>query len=460
MCNKSGWNENVRKFRNHIGLGATALICALSVVSAPAFAQSATGGTAGAPLNAQPNPAPSPMPAPEMAATSPFPGLTALGQTLKNDGVYLSLSYIYNLNSLVSGGLKTGTVPNGELSFGTVLDLQTILGIPEASFHITFDERSGEGLSNNIGTSTGSENNVGPTRATRLSEFYWEQGFDNDRIDVQVGRTNPTLNFATSELSCEFIAGIFCAQPGSWYASNNNEAYPASSWGGFLNVLATTSVYFRTGVYDDDTSQLGPNQQGFNWNVRGSTGVFVPMELGYQTNFDNARYPAKYDVGGYWDAASYTTPTGVPMQGRTAVYMQAQQTIWRPNPSTHQSLTLFGGGIVYNGGGPYWGEYYAGIFDRAPLVSRPDDTIGLIGSYYVNNSVEMSNKPGQWVFELNYGIHVVPGLTFKPYTQYVVAPNNFLAPVGSKEPTNAWVVGFQIALNLGDFLGFPHFVAY
>ena len=48
------------------------------------------------------------------------------------------------------------------------------------------------------------------------------------------------------------------------------------------------------------------------------------MELGYQTNFDNARYPAKYNVGGYWDAASYTTPTGVPRQGRTAVYMQVR----------------------------------------------------------------------------------------------------------------------------------------
>jgi hypothetical protein len=55
---------------------------------------------------------------------------------------------------------------------------------------------------------------------------------------------------------------------------------------------------------------------------------------------------------------------------------------------------------------------------------------------------------------------VVPGMTFKPYTQYFVAPHNFLAPVGSKEPSNAWVVGFQIVLNLGDFLGFPHFVAY
>ena len=450
--------------RDGLGLSATVLICALASVSAPAIAQYAPGGTSGTAPVVQSNPTPSPTSAPPLAptvgTTSPFPGLTALGQTLKNDGVYLSLSYVYNLNSLVSGGLKTGTVPNGELSFGTVLDLQTILGIPEASFHITFDERSGYGLDNNVGTGANIEQNVGPTRATRLAEFYWEQGFDDDRIDIQVGRTNPTQNFATSELSCEFISGVFCAQPSSWYASNNNESYPASTWGGFLNVLATPDVYFRTGVYDDDTSQLLPNQQGFNWNVRGSTGVFVPMELGYQTNFDNARYPAKYNVGGYWDAASYTTPTGVPKQGRTAVYVQAQQTIWRPNPASNQSLTLFAGAFVYNGGAPYWGEYYAGIFDRAPFASRPNDTIGFVGSDYVNNSNERPNKASQWVFEVNYGIHLVPGVIFKPYTQYVVAPNDFLAPAGSKEPANAWIVGFQVALNIGDFLGFPHFVAY
>jgi carbohydrate-selective porin OprB len=57
-------------------------------------------------------------------------------------------------------------------------------------------------------------------------------------------------------------------------------------------------IYFRTGVYDDDPSNGGPN--GFDWNVEHSTGVFIPAELGYQTYFDSARYPAKYDVGGYW----------------------------------------------------------------------------------------------------------------------------------------------------------------
>jgi porin len=446
----------VKDFRNGLFLSMMVMICVLSDVSTPARAQSTTNGALGPLLNAPQDAAP-PLAEPAVANTSPFPGVTALGQTLKNHGVYLSLDYVYNLNSLVTGGVKTGTVPNGELTFGTVLNLQTILGIPEASFHVTFDERSGYGLGRNVGTTAGIEQNVGPTRAARLAEFYWEQGFDGGRIDVKVGRTNPTLDFATSDLSCEFIAGMFCPQPGGWGPANDNEMSPASSWGGSVNIAATRSVYFRTGVYDDDPSQLLPNQQGFNWNVRGSTGVFVPMELGYQTDFDNARYPAKYNVGGYWDAASYRTPNGVPMQGRTAVYAQAQQTIWRPNPATRQSMSLFGGGIVYNGGAPYWAEYYAGFYDRGPFAVRPDDSIGVIGSYYANNSNQRPNKPGQWIFEVNYGFQVVPGLTVKPYTQYVIAPNDFLAPATTREPGNAWVVGLQVSLDLGEFLGFPKF---
>jgi porin len=446
----------MKYFFRGFGLCATMAFAGASTL---ASAQDSPPAALPAPLpNAQPYPAPPASPAPAVVNTAPFAGITALGQTLKNEGIYLQLAYAYDMNSLVSGGLKTGTIPNGELSFGTVLDLQKITGTQGASVHVTFDERSGFGLNGLVGTQGSVEANIGPTRSIRLSEFFWEQAFYNDRIDIKVGRTSPTLDFATSDISCEFIFGIMCSQPGTWYFSNENNAYPAASWGGFVNLQPTRNVYFRTGVYDDDPSNGGTN--GFNLNVAHSVGVFVPAELGYQTYFEDTRYPAKYDVGGYWDAASYTTPQGVPMQGRTAVYAQAQQTIWRPDLATHQSLTLFGGGIVYNGGAPYWGQYYAGLYDRAPVTARPHDTIGLIGSYYANNSVEMPNKPSQWAFELNYGISIVSGLTLKPYTQYVISPNNFMAPRGSKEPSDAWIVGFQVVINAGQLFGFPTFTVH
>jgi porin len=436
---------------------ATILACLLWGISSSASAQGTTEFPGPVPI-AQSPPSPPPSSAPTVTDPSPFASVTALGQTLKNDGVYLQLGYVYDMNSLVLGGLKPGTLPNGELYFGTVLDLQTLLNIPGASFHVTFDERSGFGLNANVGTQGPLPADTGPTRSIRLSEFFWEEGFDEDRIDVRIGRTNPTLDFATSDISCQFVGGIICSQPGSWYFSNNNPAYPASSWGGFLNVTATPTVYVRTGVFDDDTSFGGAN--GLNWNVEHSAGVFVPMEVGYLTNFTNARYPAKYDVGGYWDAASYTTPAGVPLQGRTAIYAQAQQTVWRPDRSTHQSLTLFGGGIFYNGGAPYWSQIYAGAFDRAPFAWRQNDTVGVIGSYYANASNQAPTAPSQWIYELNYGYSIIPGVVLKPYTQYVVAPNDLLPLPGTKRPSNAWIVGFQVSVDVGQMFGFPQFVAY
>ena len=91
-----------------IGLSVIALGCMLAGASTPAHAQ-----TAAAP-----------------ADTGPFASVTAVGQTLKNDGIYLQLGYGEIVASLVSGGLQTGTFPTGELYFGTILDLQTIRGSP------------------------------------------------------------------------------------------------------------------------------------------------------------------------------------------------------------------------------------------------------------------------------------------------------------------------------------------
>ena len=99
-------------------LGATAVACAVSGVAAPAMAQSSG---AAAPTSA-----------------SPFDAVTAFGQTLAKDGIFLNLSYIEDLSSVVAGGQKTGTMPIGHATAGVVFDLQTLMGITGASFHVTF----------------------------------------------------------------------------------------------------------------------------------------------------------------------------------------------------------------------------------------------------------------------------------------------------------------------------------
>jgi porin len=425
----------MKQIRSGFWLGA-AVAGVVSGISAPAMAQSTSPA----------------------APASPFEPIIAFGQTLAKDGIFLNLSYLEDVSSVVSGGKQTGTMPIGEATAGVVFDLETIAGIPGASLHITFDERNGESINGITGSPSGGlQANAGPFK-TRLSEFFWEQGFDHDRLDITFGRTNPTSDFAFSDLSCQFV-GATCAQPRSWYFNNADVAYPSSAWGGRVNYAITPEVYVRGGVYQHDSTANDYENSGFDWNWEHSQGAFIPVEIGYQTSFQNAQYPAKYDVGFYEDTASYTEANGQ-LGARDAFWGQFQQVVWRPDRATNQSLSVFGGAIVYSGNSPNWGQYYLGIYDRAPFAARPRDTIGLLATLYTNNSASRPNKSTEEDFELNYGFSVIPGLTFKPYTQYVIAPSNDNSILGSSQPRNAWIVGVQFVINLTDLFAFPQFVAH
>jgi porin len=387
--------------------------------------------------------------------------ISDIGQTLKNRGIYLSLGYVEDFLADTGGGRQRGMAPTGEWFGGAIFDLETMVGIPSASVHITFDERNGYTINNLVGTQAPPlAANSGPTREVRLSEFYWEQGFYNDRIDIVVGRTNPTTDFATSAISCNWVSSIICAQPGTWYFSNDNQAYPASTWGGRINVAPAPNFYARAAVYEDNTKEFQVGQQGFNWGTSTSNGVFVPAEIGYSTAFTSTRYPEKYDIGGYYDAANYTTPAGLPQRNRSAIWGQFEKTFWRPDTNTTQSLTALGGVIWYQGSNPYWTQAYLGLVDRAPFgPGRPNDTFNIIGTYISNNTAYAPSHSDTWVFEANYGFSLWPGVIIKPVTQYIIRPDE-IGFVNPKRPGNAWVVGVQLSLDAAAALKFPQFVPH
>jgi porin len=409
-----------------------AVACLLSGMSAPAYAQ----GTPSA---------------------SPFDPVINFGQTLKNNGVFLDLSYAEDVTGNVNGGKETGWMPIGNLSLSAIFDLQTIVGIPGASIHINFADRNGIPVGAIAGSPAGLlQSDQGPAKF-RLGWLYWEQAFDGDRLDITFGRTNPTFDFAFSSISCSFV-GVICAQPTSWYFNNGNVAYPSSTWGGRANFQITPEVYVRAGVYQHADQQGDFTNAGWNWGVN-SPGAFYPVEVGYQTSAAAVTYPAKYNVGFYYDSSSYTKADGT-AGGRNAFWAQFQQAVWRPAANSPQILNVFGGALVYSGNSPQWGQYYIGLYDQAPFYTRPRDTIGFIASWYPNNSAYRPNKSVQTMFELNYGFSVIPGITVKPYTQYVIAPTNADAPIGSTQPKNAWLIGVQFVVDLAQAFEWPQFIPH
>ncbi|MBV9777209.1 MAG: carbohydrate porin [Acetobacteraceae bacterium] len=427
-------------------MGASALVAASLLAGGPK------------PADAQVNRRPPP---PTEVSQNLIPqSLTDLGKSLGDQGIYFSMSYVGIGQGNVSGGNQQGAIFAGEFTIGTTLDLQKLAGVPGGSLHITFDERSGNSISHFVGTNFGLTENHGPNNVIRLANFYYEQALFHDRVDLTFGRTNPTADFATSAISCQFLSNIFCAQPGIWYFGlNSNEPYPQSTWGGRANFQITPEIYLRAGGYQNDLTQV--NGQGFTWRWDTGTGAFIPYEIGYQTLFSSARYPTKVDAGGYYDTSTYLPPGSalITKKGRTAYWVQGQQVVWRPDPATQQSLTVFGGAMIQgHGSAPYWGEYYAGVYDQAPFLSRPADTVGVIGAYLpLNQAVSPFSK--EWIFEINYGISLFPGVTLKPAVQYVVHPDQ-IGFFPQRKVNNAIVVGAQFSVNFGALAGFPQFVPY
>jgi carbohydrate-selective porin OprB len=179
----------------------------------------------------------------------------AVGEVLKKNGLYLDSGYLNNFLANVNGGNTTGVTSTGEAFVAAHFDMNTIAGIPNASIHIIFDDRTGISASTLAGTQFGLSGINGPSDTIRLSEFSWDQMLFDDHLRLLVGRINPTADFATSDISCRFVSNITCTQPFAWYVNTSGMAFPVSTWGGRVTLKPTLPSYFRIGVYEDDPNE-------------------------------------------------------------------------------------------------------------------------------------------------------------------------------------------------------------
>jgi porin len=171
----------------------------------------------------------------------------AAGHVLKNNGIYFDVGYINDVLADVKGGNETGVTSTGDGFVAAHFDMNTIAGIPNASMHVIFDDRTGKNASTLAGTQFGLSAINGPSDTVRLSEFSWDQMLFDDHLRLLVGRINPTADFATFDIACFFVSNITCAQPFAWYVNTSGVAFPVSTWGGHATIKPTLPSYLRVG---------------------------------------------------------------------------------------------------------------------------------------------------------------------------------------------------------------------
>lgn len=405
------------------------------------------------------------------------------GQKLLDHGIYLRSYYTGDLAGNVTGGLKQGADYADELNLGADVNMQTLAGIPGGAMHITVSGRTGRDISiDTIGNNV-LANQIYGGQGIRLSELTWDQSLFHGRLDVIAGRTHDSY-FAGSPVNCNFMTNALCGRLDSTFRAAGLVSYPVATWGARALVKFSPTTHFLIGVSEMNAKMGLYGRNNLNFTLQNDTGVGIPMELVYETNFKQSAYPTFIQLGGYVNTSKYNDPAyntngqslaqaggkAATHWGRTGIYTFFNQVVYRPDSSSNRNLRLFGG-FTHSLDVPdeiLWGGD-AGLLYTGPFNTRPYDTIGFVATVmhfggrqltYLKEERALAGGSGtpaanEYIFEANYGIQATNWLRVLPNIQYVVNPDNLAHPKQAKATPNAFIFGVQLTVNLVQLAGLP-----
>lgn len=424
-----------------------------------------------APLaQAQDNPTPQDAPPP----TLPKVTESAQWQPLADQGITLSLSYTGEAASNLSGGLRRDAAYAGQVYVGADLDMAKIAGIDGATIHAAVTNRHGENLAAiALGNNTSVQEIYG-TQNTHLAILTWEQKLGP--LTVEAGRSQANVHFLSSPLYCNFQTNSACGNPTFVFKNSNFTYFPASSWMAHAKLNLTPQVFAHVGMYEVNPDRKRPNDNGFNFSTRNATGVIVPGEVGYGTDFATDRLPRHYILGGWFDRGDYSDPlrddqggiaiiSGRPAakrKGRSGIYVRFDQMLTRPDPMSERGLSLFGVAMTNLSGRVEERHFLElGLLQTGTFNGRDKDTLGFVINQQSFSDLALARMnaarvfgggtPGvrrnQYMMELAYGAQLGPALRISPNLQYILHPDQTGAPFRTRHIDDAFVVGFKFTVD-------------
>jgi carbohydrate-selective porin OprB len=409
-----------------------------------------------------------------------------VGTTLADDGIYLTGRYLGEGLDEAAGGRKQGTFYEGFTSVGADFDMSKIAGINGGIVHFLVSDLAGQSYAGYSGSYFTYARPYAYENGVRLNEFSYEQELFDKRVRVLAGRINLSADFDTSTMQCEFHSTLCSAPPGFTY-DKSASAFLTSSWGATMTLKPSKPTYVKFGVYEDEPTLLDSNQgawPGKDWDMQSAGGATFPVEFGYRTNAQNDALPRGYDIGGFYDTGAYADPLlntagqarvlsgGAPMEhiGRSGIYLQAQQMLYRPDPNNDRGLTLFGAlNFTTSGETEIANDVVVGLVDKGPFAARPNDYLGVAATFLgINHRVtqriddtitaqggtgHVSSEEG--VLEVDYGIGLAPGIDLIPFMQYVSHPDQYTDPDPSASLNYSVMVGAAVAITFNQALGLP-----
>jgi porin len=311
----------------------------------------------------------------------------------------IGLNYYPEVAAIVAGGQRQGIDYTSQIGLSVDLDGQKLLGLPGFAIHNVIVQRNGRSASADfLDDDLDAVQQIfggGGSVAAHLVYLYGEQQLDNGRVDLAGGWLPVGTFFASSPLYCFFVNVIFCGNPHPLPVYPGEPDWPAASWGIQARVFVLPTVYVMGGVF-----QVNPNdggRSGWDLFIHGTTGVSVPLEVGWTPSFGPNALLGHYKVGFDNDSSSYpnlfVSANGLPIavsglpgqpeHGRRMYYVFADQMLMRTGKGDTDGLIAFGGFVHADAEvSPLDNQVFGGLLSTASFIGRPQDSLGFAASWF------------------------------------------------------------------------------
>ncbi len=397
-------------------------------------------------------------------------------QQLENKGYKFTASIMSQAATNLDGGYNdSNTLENaGQLTLGANFDLNKIAGWEDTTAAIMITKRDGNALtlerikdprSSALGNS---QEIYGRGKIWRLTQAWIKKGFDDNTVQVKIGRMGMSDDFNSSQ--CEFQNLLLCGgQLGKsigsiWYN------WPVGLWGANVKYQFAPGWTLGVGVYEvnPDNVKTQSNSDGFNLDMNNVKGATIPVEVAWKPKLSTFNgLPGEYKIGALYSTADANDvgTAGKEHSGKHSFWINTQQQLTQRENDLKRGLFLSFNGVVNDKATTtvqstqQIAVWYKGVFD-----SRPNDSIGFgLANYLVNDrardrQIATNESRGYYEYdafatnyipiqrdelnvELNYTYQWSPAVMLRPNIQYIHQP------AGVKEVDDAWVAGLTMRLN-------------
>jgi len=397
-------------------------------------------------------------------------------QQLESKGYKFTASIMSQAATNLDGGYNdSNTLENaGQLTLGANFDLNKIAGWEDTTAAIMITKRDGNALtlerikdprSSALGNS---QEIYGRGKIWRLTQAWIKKGFDDNTVQVKIGRMGMSDDFNSSQ--CEFQNLLLCGgQLGKsigsiWYN------WPVGLWGANVKYQFAPEWTLGLGVYEvnPDNVKTQSNSDGFNLDMNNVKGATIPVEVAWKPKLSTFNgLPGEYKIGALYSTADANDvgTAGKEHSGKHSFWINTQQQLTQRENDPKRGLFLSFNGVLNDKATTtvqstqQIAVWYKGVFD-----SRPNDSIGFgLANYLVNDrardrQIATNESRGYYEYdafatnyipiqrdelnvELNYTYQWSPAVMLRPNIQYIHQP------AGVKEVDDAWVAGLTMRLN-------------